>query len=408
MNTKSLITAAAAALLIAGIAAVGLNGRSTSTADLTAGAFPGRLPHSIDLPDSKLGVELRVTELSPDRLFPKDASVDFKNGDTGREYHRDDGTIERIEVFYKSMPYMPMQLKWRATIGVDGVTYTSDSAFWSDGTRKRVGERLADGTYSIVTYFKDGTTENERTLLAANGSALYHRVTTENGLLLYIGEKTKDGIEEKTFAENGNPVKYVLRSIFRTKKVEYYGDTGKPKMDVTMESTKYTVIYFGPDGKPTQKRVIGFGGMDVFVYENGVPKYQQFWQRMNPYDAKKGAESVWQLYSVARIDANEKPYWKLWFYTDAKHVGQTVPNFSYESKDGLATEDSKLVEVNTYSEGGCLLVKVLQNAQFGDPIEKTQFPQDRGCSTLDLPLDLMKEIPDPAPITKVPDPEPHY
>lgn len=405
---KSLLITAAAALAIAGAAVVAWNGQSAETGNLTIHAFPDRLPHSIGLPDSKMGIDQRVTELSPDRLFPKDANIDFKNGDTGREYHREDGTLERIEVFYKAMPDQQLQLKWRATIGVDGVTYMSDSAFWADGTRKRLGERQQDGTYSIVTYFKNGTTENERTLLAADGSALLHRVMTENGILLYIGEKTKDGIEEKTFAENGNPVKYVLRSIFKTKKIEYYGDTGKPKLEVTMETTKFTVISFGPDGKPTQKRLIGFGGMDVFVYENGVPKYQQFWQRMNPFDVKKGAESVWQLYSVALITADEKPYWKVWFYTGPKFDGKHIPNFTYESKDGLPTEDSKLVEVNSYTEAGCLRVKVLQNAQFGEAIEKTEFPQDRGCSTMVLPLDLMKELPDPAPIKKLPEPEPHY
>lgn len=405
---KNLIVIATAALAIAGAAVIALNGRSTDIPDLTAGAFPERLPHSLALPDSKEGINLRVTELSPDRIFPKDASVDFKNGDTGREYHRDDGTLERIEVFYSTLPDRALQLKWRAIIAGDGVTYVSDSAFWADGTRKRVGERLADGSYSIVTYFQDGTMENEHTLLAADGSALYHRVMTEKGVLLYIGEKTKKGIEEKTFAENGNPVKYFSHSMFSSHRIEYYGDTGKPRLDVNMESTKFTVVYFGPDGKPTQKRVISFGGMDVFVYVNGVPKYQQFWQRMNPFDAKKGAESVWQLYSVARIDANEKPYWKLWFYTGARYAGKNIPNFSYESKDGLPTENSKLVEVNTYSEAGCLKVKILQDAQYGNAIEKTAFPQDRGCSTLTLPLDLMKEIPDPAPIKKLPEPEPHY
>ncbi len=405
---KSLLTIAAAALLIAGASALFTGGHTSNTADLRAGAFPERLPHSLELPDSKMGIDLRVTELSPDRLFPKDADVNFKNGDTGREYHRDDGTLERIEVFYSTLPDRALQLKWRATIAVDGVTYTSDTAFWPDGTRKRLGERGADGTYSIVTYFQDGTTENERTLLAADGSALYHRITSDKGVVLYVGEKRKQDIEEKTFAENGNPVKYHLHSMFSSHKIEYYGDTGKPRLDVNLETTRFTVIHYAPDGKPTQKRVIDFGGVNVFVYENGVPKYQQYWQRLNPHEAKKGAESQWQLYSVARIDASERPYWKLWFYTGSKYAGKTIPYFMYVSKDGLPTEISKLVEVTNFHDDGCMWMRTLSESQYGKAIQQTKFPEDRGCSTLPLPLDLMKEVKDPAPITKVPEPEPHF
>src|SRR5687767_5006499 len=103
MKTKSLLSIAALALLVAGAVAVGLRGNDTPE-DLLAGAFPGRLQHSISLPEDTVGINQRVTELSPDRVFPKDATVDFKNGDTGREYYRDDGTLERIEVFYQTRP----------------------------------------------------------------------------------------------------------------------------------------------------------------------------------------------------------------------------------------------------------------------------------------------------------------
>lgn len=407
MKTKSLLTIAALALLITGAIAFGLRGNDT-TEDLLAGAFPGRLPHSLGLPDSKMGINQRVTELSPDRVFPKDSTVDFKNGDTGREYYRDNGTLERIEVFYQTRPGYTQQLKWRAEFGSDGLTTVEDSAFWPDGTRKRIGQRLADETYSIVTYFQGGTVENTRSLLHADGSALYHRILSETGTLLYIGEKTKEGIEERTFAPNGNPVKYTLRKMFESKKIEYYGDTGIPKMDVAMNSYVYTAIYYAENGDITEKRKINFGGMEVTVYEAGVAKYQQYWQRMNPFDAQKGAESVWQLYSVARLDAaSAQETWKLWLRTGDDFANKHIPQFSYESKDGLPTPSSKLVEVRSYTEAGCLRVIVTQDAQYGHEISRVEFPQDRGCSTLDLPLDLMKELPFTPFTDKIPEPEPH-
>lgn len=405
---KSLLITAAAALAIASAAVIALNGQGSTTSDLTEGAFPGRLPHSIGLPDSAEGVDQRVTELSPDRLFPKEANVDFKNGDFGREYHRDDGTLERIEVFYSTMPDRAVQLKWRGIIAADGVTYVSDSAFWADGTRKRIGNRLADGTYSIVTYFQNGTTENERTVLAADGTALFHSVTTENGILLYSGEKTKSGIEEKTFAENGNPVKYTLRSMFSSRLIEYFGDTGVPKADVSMDMYSHTVTFFAADGKVVEKRLITFGGMKVTVFENGVASYEQYWQRMNPFDVQKGAESEWQLYSVARVDSAELAHWKLWFRTGEAYKGKHTANFIYESKDELPTSSSAQVLVTNFDEGGCMFHRVLQDAQYGNPIKKETFPTDRGCSTPALPLELMKWRPFTPFTKKIPDPEPHH
>ncbi|MCC7528428.1 MAG: hypothetical protein IT342_07900, partial [Candidatus Melainabacteria bacterium] len=267
--------------------------------------------------------------------------------------------------------------------------------------------RLPNGTYLIFTYFLGGTLENSKTILAADGSALYHRVLRENGQLEYLGQKTKDGIEERAFAQDGKPTSYRLAGAYRSRKIEYYGDSGIPKTDFLIESYRVTALYYAPDGKLTQKRVFKYGGMDVFVYENGVPKYQQYWQRINPEEAKKGAESIWQLYSVARLDDMEKEHWKLWFYTGA-NVTTTVPHFSYESLDGKPTESSQSVKVSNYTEAGCLKVETWQDAQFGNVSKRIEYPQDRGCSTRPLPADLMKEIPFVAPPVTVPDPEPHH
>lgn len=405
-SLHSLLIVAAAAVLLGGVAVATLHGESDFE-DLTKGAFPNRIPHTISLPDSSKGVDQRVTEMTADLLMPAYATIDFKNGDTGQDLFRADGTTMEREVFYKQEPGQPKQLKWRASIAEDGVTYLNDAAFWQDGTKKRVGDRLPNGTYLIFTYFLGGTLENSKTILAADGSALFHRVLRENGQLEYLGQKTKDGIEEKAFAQDGKPTMYNLHGMFRSRKIEYYGDSGVPKTDFLIESYQVTALYYAANGKLTQKRVFKYGGMDVFVYENGVPKYQQYWQRMNPEEAKKGAESIWQLYSVARIDTMEKEHWKLWFHTGAK-VTTTVPHFSYESLDGKPTESSESVKVSNYTEAGCLKVETWQDAQFGNVTKRIEYPQDRGCSTTALPVDLMKEIPFVAPPITVPEPEPHH
>ncbi len=406
---KSLIIAVAAAVLLGGVAVATLSGHNSGDQNIAQGAFPERIPHSIGLPESSLGIDNQVTTLSDDLKFPSLTDRNFKNGDTGKDFFRDNGTMKERIVWFKQLPNQPLQIKWRATIAEDGVTYMEDSAFWSDGTRQRIGKRYPNGSYEIVTYFQGGKVENTYTVLAQDGSALYHRVQTEKGVLLYIGVKIMDGIEESTFAANGKPTKYSLRKSFETHTKEYYGDTGVLKQEVSMDSYHFTAVYYAADGKLTEKRKIDFGGMQVTVYENGVAKYEQYWQRMNPFDAKKGAESVWQLYSVARLDpASGQETWKLWFRTGDDFAGKHIPQFSYESKDGQPTPQSKLVEVRSYTDAGCLKLIVTQDAQFGHELKRVEFPQDRGCSTADLPLDLMKERPFKPFTNKIPDPEPHY
>ncbi|MCC7527429.1 MAG: hypothetical protein IT342_02835, partial [Candidatus Melainabacteria bacterium] len=178
-SLHSLVIVAAAAVLLGGVAVATLHGESNGE-DLTTGAFPSRIPHIISLPDSSKGVDQQVTEMTADLLLPAYATIDFKNGDTGQDLFRGDGTTMQREVFYKQEPGQPKQLKWRASIAEDGVTYLNDQAFWQDGTRKRAGDRLPNGTYLIFTYFLGGTLENSKTILAADGSALYHRVLREN------------------------------------------------------------------------------------------------------------------------------------------------------------------------------------------------------------------------------------
>lgn len=405
---KSLIITAAAAVLLGGLAVATLSGRNSGDLNIAQGAFPQRIPHSIGLPEDSLGIDLQVSELTKDLLFPSFTERDFKNGDTGKDFFRDNGTMKERVVYYKQLDGQPLQIKWRATIAEDGVTYLEDSAFWADGSRQRIAERHADGTYEIFTYFQGGTVENTHTILAADGSAHFHRVQNELGTMLYIGEKTKEGIEEKTFAANGNPMKYSLRSMFSSRILEFYGDTGIPKLDIAMDSYTFKASYWAKDGKITEKREITFGGMKVIVFENGVAKYEQYWQRMNPFDAQKGAESMWQLYSIARVDAAEKEHWKLWFRTGDKFIGKHIPQFSYESKDGQPTVSSTLVEVRSYTDDGCLRTIVTQDAQFGNVMQRIEYPQDRGCSAPDLPLDLMKERPFTPFTNKFPQPEPHH
>jgi hypothetical protein len=407
-SLRSVVIVAVAALLIAGVAAVAIF--SGGSGDLTKGAFPHRIQSSLALPDSSLGIDQRLTSLAGDEFVAQLANIDFKNGETGEDLFRPNGTMKSREVFYKAVEGLPRQLKWRATIAEDGVTYMDDAAFWMDGSRQRVGTRNADGTYQIQTWFEGGVAEHESTVLAADGSALYHRVLRLDGTLAYVGENSKGTIEEKTFSDNGQPLKYVQRSMFRTHLIDYYPDTGVAKTDFLMETYLVTATYRDETGNITQKREFTFAGMKVVVYENGVPKYSQFWQRLNPFEAQKGGKpSVLQIYSVARLDAQGNEHWKLWFQSGTNFEGKPpVPMFSYESVDGLPIEESGHVKVSNYTDAGCLRVETWSDAQYGKELRRIEYPQDRGCSTLDLPLDLMKEIPFVAPPKTVPEPEPHH
>lgn len=403
---KSIIAIAAAAVLVGGVATAVLFGRSDG--DLKLSAFPDRTPHSMALPNSKMGIDQTIFELSTDRLNPANASTDYKNGETGKDNFRPNGTMKDRLVFYKELPNQPKQLKWRASVAEDGITYLDDAWFWTDGSRMRVGQRQADGTYVYDTYYPGGKVVNEHTVLAVDGSALYRRVQTDRGVLLFIGQKTKDGVEEKQFAANGNPTRYVLRSMFQSHTIDYYGDTGVPKMDIASDSYSIVVIDYAPNGQPKLKHVIKYGTMEVTVYENGVSKYVQTWTRTNPAEAQKGAESIWQLYSVAAVDSSESEVWKLWFYAgNEKYVGKTIPNFKYESLDGLPLDQSHSVKVSNYTEAGCLWLEYWAKAKYGEETKRIKYDQDRGCSTIALPLDMMKPLPWTSPTKKVPDPEPH-
>lgn len=406
-SLRSVVIVAASALLIAGIGAVTMF--AGGPGDLTTGAFPHRIQSSIALPESKQGIDQRTTTLTGE-FVPFNADIDFKNGETGEDLFRPNGTMKSREVYYKQVEGLPRQIKWRASIGEDGVTYMNDAAFWMDGSRQRVGTRDADGTYRIQTWFEGGAAEHMSTVLAADGRALYHRVLRPDGTLAYIGENSKGTIEEKVFSDNGQPLKYTQRSLFRTHLIDYYPDTGIAKTDFLMETYLVTAIYRDEAGNITQKREFTFAGMKVVVYENGVPKYAQFWQRLNPFEAQKqGKPSVFHLNSVAIVDEKGMEHWKLWFQSGTKFEGKpSIPMFSYESLDGLPTEESGHVKVSNYTDAGCLRVETWSDAQFGKPLRRIDYPQDRGCSTVEMPLDLMKEIPFVAPPRTVPDPEPHH
>ncbi len=401
MKSLHSLVIVAAAVLLGGVAVATMHG--SDEVDLTIGAFPNRLQHTIALPESSKGVDQRVTEMTADLLNPAYASVSFANGDTGQDLFRPDGTMSEREVYYKQLPGQTRQLKWRASIAEDGVTYMDDAAFWQDGTRKRVGDRLPDGTYQIFTYFLGGTVENAKTILAVDGTALYHRVLRQDGQLEYLGQKTKEGIEEQAFAEDGKPTFYRLTGTFRSRKIEYYGDTGVAKTDFLTELYQVTALYYAPDGKLTQKRVFTYGGMEVVVYENGVSTYKQYWQRINPAEAKKGAPSVFQFYSAARLDDMEMETWKVAFYTGGEH-----PNYMYEALDGKPIGSSESVKVTYFTDAGCIRNEIWQKAEFGEEVKRINYPQDRGCSTRDVPAELMKEIPYVAPPVTVPDPEPYH
>jgi len=404
-----MVLIAACALLAAGGFTVSMF--ASGPGDLTKDTFPLRVHSSLALPDSDVGIDLRTTTLGDDLRLPQVAATDFKNGETGEDQYRPDGTMKRRVVYYQAQPGEKPQTKWWATVAADGVTYMADFAYFPDGTVQRVGNRNPDGTYQIYTWFEDGVTEHTSTLLAADGSAIKHSVLHRDGSLSYSGELHKDGsIEEKTFSDNGKPLKYVKRSMFRTHLIDYYPETGFAKTDFLMETYKVTALYRDETGNLTQKREFTFAGMLVVVYENGVPKYEQFWQRLNPFEAQKqGKPSVYHLNSVARVDAQGNEHWKLWFQSGTKFEGKPpIPMFTYESLDGLPTVDSKDVKVSNYTDAGCLRVETWSDAQFGNTYKRIDYPQDRGCSTLDLPLELMQEIPFVAPPKTVPEPEPHH
>ncbi len=401
---KSILTIAALTVLLGGVAVATLQGANNG--DLTQGAFPNRVPHSVALPTGSQGIDQRVTELSADLLLPKDADIDFKNGETGQDLYRDNGTMQHREVYYKQLPGKPKQLKWQASIGLDGVTYMDDTAFWPDGSRQRVGNRQADGSYLILTYFAGGQTEQSRSIIGADGKGLFQRIVRDNGKLAYLGQKTKDGIEETTYSEDGHKLKYSMRNFSTKRKTEFYPNSDDPKSDIIEDSFNYTTISYAPGGKIIEKYLVQNSSLTVFHYENGVPKYMQYWLRTNTAEAVKGAPSVWQLYSIAVIDDQEKEHWKLWFKTGDK-VTTLVPSFTYESLDGLPTEKSHSVKVSYYTDAGCLREEIWQDAQFGKEVKKIMYPQDRGCSTIPLPADMLKPMPADAPVKKIPAPEPH-
>lgn len=401
---KLMIIAAAAALVGIGTTAT-LYGFGND--DILQGAFPNRIHTTIALPADAQGIDQTVFQLADDNWTPAFANIDFKNGDTGENTYRPDGTLAHREVFYGQLPDGSKQLRWRAEYAADGVTYTTDAGFWPNGSRKRVGDRLEDGSYLIVTYFEDGITEQERSLIAADGSGLFQRVKHLDGTLAYFGRKTDKAIEETVYTESGKKLRFTSRNMFRSQVVEYYPDTDVVKSDIVSDTYDITMLSYDPTGRMSQKVVIETGILTVIYFPDGAEPYQQKWLRTNHDEAKKGAPSTWRIYSVARVDAAEKPHFEFWFQTDPKFT-TNVPWFSYESLDGKPTETSGDVLISRANDSGCLVSETKSTERYAAPYwEKTYSAENGECVAYPMPTELMHDLPF-VPPNRVPESKPHY
>lgn len=391
----------AATALLALLAAFGAYIYSSSGAKVRTDAYPSRVDSTLSLPGSELGITRRVIRLQTGNHLPDIADIEYSNGEYGKDTFRTDGTLERRQVYYADLPYMPSQVRWEATFAADGVTYMTDQAYWRDGTPARKGYRTAEGGYVTVTYFTDGLTENRYEVVNAKGEAELQRIRRPDGSLEKEAQQRQAKFEERLFDESGRLLSYTMREYSSGKMVEYYPGSEVARVEFDMSYSKTSAVYRAPDGTIQQKRVFTNGFMETFVYKNGAPAYFQKWHLLNPEATKPEQVRNYKLYQIGIITTDDKLVWAL-------HIHDTtgIPWFMYEAQDGLPIDISKNVRYRAFDEKtGCVTRETVSEGQYGTKsFEKVYTPADE-CVKQTWDSYFNTDIPYEVPPVPVPNPE---
>lgn len=403
MWRRASITLASIALALAGAMVL-----FASPPDNLAGDnFPDHTGIGIFLPDAKHAVEQRATEYWDGTKTPKTTTVLYSNGEQGVDHHRPNGTIETRELFYPEKVDGTRQLKARATIGLDGVTYLSDIAYWPDGKKQRDGILRTDKSYQIITYYEDGLHTRVTHLVGPKGEPLFEALLRIDGSVEQMAVQNEKSFDITTYTADSKAIKTVSSAKYWTRETTYHADGKTPKTDFLMESYKTTASYFEPNGKLSQQRVFTNWQMVATFYKDGVPSYRQTWRLLNK-DAVKPGQVEWgrnyALMEAAVLNADGKPSWRVAFNWETG-----LPSMIEIGMDKAAEDLVSTVTRKWYGKEGYLELLLVKKGEYGPEITRQKFTPADGIKPDPLPdyllVPVQFEVP-PKPVP--PQPPPMY
>jgi antitoxin component YwqK of YwqJK toxin-antitoxin module len=397
MWRKASLTLATIALALAGAVVLFASGEVSLTTD----AFPDRTGIGIGLPDSKYEIEQRITEYRDDNRTPKTTTRLYSNGEMGVDHHRKDGTIESRELFYPEKADGTRQLKVTATIGPDGATYLSDTAFYPDGKKQRQGILRTDKSYQIASFYEDGLHTHVNQLVGPKGEPLFEAILRLDGSVEQMAQQNENSFDVTTYTADSKAIKTVSKAKYWSRETTYHADGKTPKTDFLMESYKTTASYYAPNGKLTQKREFTNWQMVATFFKDGVPSYTQTWHLLNPDAVKPEQVRNYRLMSAAVLDAEGRPSWRV--VLDEK----TQLPVMIEIGAGQASYDMvSTVTRKWYGKDGYLELMLVKKGEYGPEISRTEYSAADGVKADEVPAYLREPVPFEVPPKPVPPPQP--
>ncbi len=391
------ITLAAVVLAIAGAMAL----FSSTPVTMTGDVFPDRTGIGIALPDAKYAVEQRVVEYWDDRLTPKTTTVLFSDDQMGIDHHRPNGTIESRELFYPQRADGTRQLKAQATIGIDGVTYLSDIAYYPDGKKQRDGILRTDKSYQIISFYEDGLHTRTTQLVGPKGEALFEAILRIDGSVEQMAQQNEKSFDVTTYTADSKAIKTVRKATYWTRETTYHADGKTPKTDFLMESYKTTASYYAPDGKPLQVREFTNWQMIATFYKDGVPSYKQTWRLLNKDAAKPEQVRNYRLTGAAVLDAEGRATWRVILNEETQLPTMIEIGGGQASHDMISTVTRKW-----YSKDGHLELVLVKKGEYGPEISRTEYTAADGIPPDEVPAYLREPVPFEVPPIPVPPQEP--
>jgi len=258
--------------------------------------FPGKTKVRVHAPPAAQGEEIRfITYASKDSNTPEEIQIEYKNGVTGYEFYRADGTLrETTEYWPLAKGAGQRVLKSGSTRSDDGTMFMSDRSFRPDGSREREGKRLEDGSYQIDFFFADGSTLERHQLVGKDGKPLLEQVYRDNGVLKGFTQVDATGkMTITTYFADGKTesVTIVPSTYWENIWARYYFPDGV-NIAVRYEWTTYNkqAIYYRLDG--TRR---------LMVEESNYATGNEVWTHFDD----KGRMVMRQIYRVeTKVDAS--------------------------------------------------------------------------------------------------------
>lgn len=304
----------------------------------------------------KLSTRVRINSQKPqevDRWVYMNGNVktleqiQYVDGVTTYVFFRPDETAEKIvELHPVQKGEEKRRLKTEVIFEADGLAYASHKSLRLDGTLIKEGQRLADHTYSTITFFEDGITKQRVSVYKPDKSLVSELLIDRDGTKLQETVTDKDNYLVSTSWRRDGTVwmqyKKPPYSYGGVTGAYYEADGITIQAEFSMTSWQNTISFPNVSGKrldfsfeTRQKR------MSLLVSDSasGTPLYQQFYayDTKTPFDLR----GTYTLASVEQYEGtgnryNRKLNRRITFGADGKSIAKVfVPQSQWYDYSGI-------------------------------------------------------------------------